>query len=316
MKVAHISDIHISTFDGAMFRDFLNKRILGGLNLLLHRREYRGGKAEILLSALTQDINAQRPDLVLFTGDVTSLSLPQEFARARTFVESLGDPSRVVLLPGNHDCYTYEAQKSHRFETVFGDYLGTQTNGPEQAFPYVRRFGERLAIVALSSAVATPPPLATGRLGGPQRERLKELLGGLSQEGRFVVLAVHHPPDKRAQKAGGRMRHMEDSLELLKLAAEAKVPMIAHGHEHRGWQHTIQHAESGWSCQVFDAGSGTALSSNPERCARYNVYTFDTKAAGLLEARARVYDPAEGHFVDRGAPPLNPNQAASQASPW
>jgi 3',5'-cyclic AMP phosphodiesterase CpdA len=311
LRVAHISDIHISTFDGAKVRDFLNKRILGGLNLLLHRREYRGGKAEALLSALEQDVNAQRPDLVLFTGDVTSLSLPQEFARARTFVEALGDPSRVVLMPGNHDCYTYEAQKKHRFETVFADYIGKS----EQAFPYVRRFGERLAIVALSSAVATPPPLATGRLGEAQRARLRELLGLLSQEGRFVVLAVHHPPDKRAQKAGGRMRHMEDALDLLKLAAEAKVPMIAHGHEHRGWQHTIQDA-SGWSCQVFDAGSGTALSSNPERCARYNLYTFDDLRPGLLEARARVYDPSQGHFVDRGAPPLNPNQAASQASPW
>jgi 3',5'-cyclic AMP phosphodiesterase CpdA len=312
LRVAHISDIHISTFDGARWRDFLNKRVLGGLNLLLHRREYTGGKADELLSSLERDVSAQKPDLVLFTGDVTSLSLPQEFEKARTFVNLLGDPSRVVLLPGNHDCYTYEAQKSQRFETVFEDYVGKS----EEAFPYVRRFGEKLAIVALSSAVATPPPLATGRLGQGQRDRLKELLKGLSQEGRFVVLAMHHPPDKRFQKSGGRMRHMEDWRDLLKLAADANVPMIAHGHEHRGWQHKVQDPKSGWSCQVFDAGSGTALSSNPERCARYNVYTFDDKNPGLLEARARVYNAEQKCFVDQGAPPQNPNQQASQESPW
>jgi 3',5'-cyclic AMP phosphodiesterase CpdA len=302
MRVVHFSDIHISTFDSARLRDFLSKRVLGGLNLLLHRREYRGGKADKLLAALSQDMLAQNPDVILFTGDVTSLSLPEEFVRAKAFIDSLGGPERVVVMPGNHDCYTYEAQKAQRFETVFAEYLPK----PEEAFPYVRRFGKSLAIVALSSAVATPPPLATGRLGGAQLERTKALLQELSSEGRFVVLAVHHPPDKRFQKSGGRMRHMEDALSLLQIAAEAKVPMIAHGHEHRGWQYSLRHND--WSCQVFDAGSGTALSSDPERCARYNVYQFNDDAPGLQSVQSRRFDQEKGVFVAAGAPPSNPHQ--------
>lgn len=293
----------------------MGKRALGGLNLLFHRREYRGGKADALLEKLKQDVLAQHPDYILFTGDLTSLSLQHEFTKARQFVESLGPREKVILLPGNHDCYTYEAQKVARFETFFADYIGASIERPYEAFPYVKRLGETVAVVALSSAVATPPGVASGKLGEAQLLRTQEMLQRVSQEGRWVVLAVHHPPDRRFQKAGGRLRELEDSKELLRIAAEAKVHMIVHGHEHRGLQHVISDPATGWRCQVFDAGSSTALSLHPERCARYNVYTFDTRAPQLLEVACRLYDVEAGCFKD-GVPPLHPNQEAAKVAPW
>src|SRR5205085_424176 len=112
---------------------------------------YLGEKADRLLEAITEDVREVAPDAVILTGDLTSLSLPKEFERARAWVETLGPPERVTVIPGNHDCYTFEAAAHRRFETTFADYLG----GSDDPYPIVKRLGESVAIVGLSTAIAT-----------------------------------------------------------------------------------------------------------------------------------------------------------------
>jgi 3',5'-cyclic AMP phosphodiesterase CpdA len=301
LRLAHLSDVHVSTFDGAKWSDFLGKRVFGGWHLLFGRSDYLGDKADRLLSAIGRDISELAPDAVIITGDLTSLALPREFEKARAWVETLGPPARVMVLPGNHDYYTDEAAKSRRFETFFADYLG----GAEDPYPVVKRLGG-VALIGLSSAISTAPHLATGRVGEAQRKKTAALLGEPDIRERFLVLALHHPPDPRFQKGRGRFRGLADTQEILALCAEHKVRMILHGHEHGGTRYEVVDPGRGWRCEVFDAGSATAISNDRHRQARYNVYTFDPERPRLIGARVRVYDAAADKFTDEGMPRLHP----------
>src|SRR5512140_3287059 len=101
MLVAHFSDVHALSLAGAHPLQFLSKRFAGGVNLLLKRRQRYPVR---LFEAVVDDINRVRPDHVIITGDLTTLSLPGEYALARRILDRLAlGPSEVSVVPGNHD---------------------------------------------------------------------------------------------------------------------------------------------------------------------------------------------------------------------
>ena len=53
------------------------------------------------LAACVDDINRQRPDAVIFTGDTTQHGQPAEYARLRELLDPLLPP--LYLVPGNRD---------------------------------------------------------------------------------------------------------------------------------------------------------------------------------------------------------------------
>ena len=50
-------------------------------------------------------MEAQRPDLIVFSGDVTGMSLEREFLLAARALGPLCSNPAVLGLPGNHDVY-------------------------------------------------------------------------------------------------------------------------------------------------------------------------------------------------------------------
>jgi 3',5'-cyclic AMP phosphodiesterase CpdA len=84
--LAHISDPHIVCIDPIKRRDFINKRLLGYLRWKLHRKaEHRNE----ILAVLQKDLQRAKPDHIAITGDLTHLSLPSEFKKARRWLQSL-----------------------------------------------------------------------------------------------------------------------------------------------------------------------------------------------------------------------------------
>ena len=73
-------DLHALDLEGVSPLQFVNKRLAGLINLVRKRR-----KAHPLgiLEALCADLNQQPLSHVVVTGDVSNLSLPTEFLRAR-----------------------------------------------------------------------------------------------------------------------------------------------------------------------------------------------------------------------------------------
>src|SRR3954453_20032276 len=106
LRVAHCSDLHLLSHDGARWLDLANKRWIGAMNLLSNRsRHYHVAAFDDMIA----DLDAQGIEQVLCTGDVTNLALRQEFEFARGKFDKLaGGGARVTVVPGNHDAYVAE----------------------------------------------------------------------------------------------------------------------------------------------------------------------------------------------------------------
>jgi 3',5'-cyclic AMP phosphodiesterase CpdA len=220
--LAHLSDPHLPPLPRVRLADLAGKRALGYLNWTRNRRKFH---RRDVLDILVSDLRAQKPDQIAVTGDLVNLALEAEFAPALAWLESVGTPDRVTLVPGNHDAYVRATQ--HRFAEIWADHLrGDASPAGRAAFPFLRRRGP-LALIGVSSAVPTPPLMATGRLGGAQREALEQILAQLAAEPSFRVLLIHHP-----LRSDSRAKRLTDSDELLALLKRHCVELILHGHDH------------------------------------------------------------------------------------
>jgi 3',5'-cyclic AMP phosphodiesterase CpdA len=217
--LAHLSDPHLPPLPTPGVAELFGKRALGYLNWIrnrhgIHRRD--------VLDVLVADMHAQRPDHIAVTGDLVNLALVAEFAPARAWLESVGTPNHVTLVPGNHDAYVRGAPQ--RFAETFGDYM--HGDGAADGFPFLRRRGP-LALIGVSTAVPTAPFMATGWLGQAQRDALDRMLAGLSGAPCFRVLLIHHP-----LRSKHRHKRLTDSDALRAIIKRHGVELILHGHDH------------------------------------------------------------------------------------
>jgi 3',5'-cyclic AMP phosphodiesterase CpdA len=228
--LAHLSDPHLSPLPSTNWRELLGKRATGFLNWrrkrrLIHRSE--------VLARLVADLRANAPDHIAVTGDLINISLAGEYAPARAWLESLGTPADVSLVPGNHDAYVRGVAR-HYYEQ-WGDYMRGDANR-EVEFPYLRRRGP-LALIGLSSAVPTAPFMATGRLGEAQLTRLAELLDSCGREQLFRVALIHHPPASRPRR---HLKRLIDGVRFRAVLARHGAELVLHGHDH---VHSLVHLE-------------------------------------------------------------------------
>lgn len=297
MKLAHFSDVHALSLDGVRPWHFLNKRVAGYLNLRLHR----GDKHPVsLFRAIVDDLNANPVDHVAVTGDLTNLSLRPEFELARAILDEIAlGPAHVSVIPGNHDVYTFGALQEKVFWKLLAPYASSDDKSHVE-FPLVRVRGD-VAIVGLSTALPSPPPLADGWLGRAQLAALDETLAAL--DGKFRVLMLHHPPYTNRHAI---LRGLRDRRRLQGVLQKRGVELILHGHEHRDLRATIPGRDG--PIPVIGVGSGTYDDHRADRRARYNVYTIE--GGQLVSVETRVHDATAGRFATDATPPTDPRQAA------
>ena len=260
--LAHLSDPHLPPLPEAQLRDLAGKRALGYLNWTRNRHKYH--RREVL-DALVADMQAQRPDHIAVTGDLVNLALEAEFSPAQAWLESVGPPRDVTVVPGNHDAYVRATR--HHFTDIFEDYLRADTDEADSAaFPFVRHRGP-LALIGVSSAVPTLPLMATGRLGRAQLDALDRRLAKLSTEDAFRVLLVHHPLHSDA-----RMKRLTDSKALRAVLKRRGVELVLHGHDHI---HSTVWLE-GCDRQIPAVGvpSASALPHRHYPAAAYNLFSI------------------------------------------
>src|SRR5262245_27289467 len=142
--LAHLSDPHLAPLPQPHWLQLLGKRATGYLNW--RRRRHLVHRTDVLARIVT-DLKAQFPDHIAVTGDLVNIALPGEYPPARAFLESLGPPQDVTLVPGNHDAYVRSATRVR--EQQWGDYMrGDEEAAGNLAFPFVRRRGQ-LALIGL-----------------------------------------------------------------------------------------------------------------------------------------------------------------------
>jgi 3',5'-cyclic AMP phosphodiesterase CpdA len=277
--LAHLSDPHLPPLPAVRLADLAGKRALGYLHWTRKRRKYH---LRDVLDTMVADMQAQAPDHIAITGDLVNLALEAEFAPSRAWLESVGAPDRVTVVPGNHDAYVRATQ--HRFAEAWGNYLGGD-DATGAAFPSMRRRGP-LVLISLSSAVPTPPLMATGTLGQAQLEALERLLAGLSADQAFRVLLIHHP-----LRSDARTKRLTDSQPLLALLKRYGVDLVLHGHDHV--HSTIWIEGPNGTIPAIGVPSASALAHGRYPAAAYNLFAIERDgAAWRVEQTVRGVDDA------------------------
>lgn len=227
-RLAHLSDLHLAPLPRVSPRSLLNQRVLGYVSW--RRRRFRVHRREVL-DALVADLRAQAPDHIAITGDLVNISLPAEFVQAAAWLRQLGDPKWITVIPGNHDAYVevkWREAWSHWAEYMCGD--DSKVCGEHQldSFPFFRR-REKLGLFGLSTAVATPPTFATGRLGRRQRDALAALLDATTGDGLCRVVLLHHPP---VATMTDYRRRLVDGDKFAAVLDRRRVDLVLCGHQH------------------------------------------------------------------------------------
>jgi hypothetical protein len=169
------------------------------------------------------------PDHILITGDLTTTALPAEFRDAKkALADLLDDPSRVTIIPGNHDRYTASSVRHRHFEEAFGAFA------PAGPYPWLRRLDHETAILGLD---ATRPHIsARGYLPPEQLSRARGLVADPTSRPRRLLIACHYPlaaPSPYvAELAFKRMKNARDVADWL---AFLDPHLYCCGHVHAAW---------------------------------------------------------------------------------
>jgi 3',5'-cyclic AMP phosphodiesterase CpdA len=292
LTIAHLTDVHLGPIAGFTPRYWNVKRLLGYANWLRSRRQ---AYQRPVLDRIVADLEAQAPDHIAVTGDLVNIGLPQEHIKALAWLESLGSPDDVTVIPGNHDIYS--RLRGDPGTERWSRYMASCAQGAAYtsagaAFPFVRMLGP-VAIVGVNSAVPTPPLVASGRLGEAQLARLGALLERFGGDGIFRLVLIHHPPLPGQAK---RFRGLEDGADLQAVLWRHGAELVLHGHNHRNMLAWC--ATRGGSVPVV--GAPSAALGRPhkgEPLARYNLYriegppwSIELVGRGLEEAGGKIVE--------------------------
>jgi 3',5'-cyclic AMP phosphodiesterase CpdA len=205
MVIAQISDTHIlsraSDHPGAAQRaDFLRRCVA--------------------------DINRQRPDAVIFTGDTVQNGLPEEYAHLRDLLAPMEAP--LYVIPGNRD-------DNNALRTAFGDETYLPASGD---FLHYVVEDHAVRLVAIDS---TSPGERKGVFCPARQIWLDAALSvGLH---RPTLLFIHHPPFDIDDHYVGGYRRPEEAAALAEVVGRhPQVALLACGHVHclveRSWAGT------------------------------------------------------------------------------
>jgi 3',5'-cyclic AMP phosphodiesterase CpdA len=289
--LAHLSDLHLSSLEGVGPRALLGKRVLGYASWWFRRRhEHRAD----VLDALRADLHAEHPDHIAVTGDLTHLGLPQEFRAASSWLERLGKPDTITVVPGNHDAYVREPwQETFAQWSAYmqGDDAGAGAE-IEDAFPSLRVRGP-VALIGLSTAQPSAPFLATGYLGERQLQSLERILEQTTGAGLFRIVMLHHPPGAHTVRWRKSLR---DGATLRDMLKRHGVELVLHGHAHFS---AATYLDPGPGRNLaIGVPSASAIGKKVDRHATYHVYRISRGDAGWrLRVSVRAYSPDLGRFI-------------------
>ncbi len=266
-RLAHISDVHLGPLPAVTYRDLASKRMVGYVNWQRNRRRHM---VDAVTDKLVADLRTNGPDHIAVTGDLLNLALDGEIELARLWLETLGSPHDVSLVPGNHDAYVPGAfDKACRAWAAWMSGDGYEGAVGRNAFPYLR-VRENIALIGTSTARATAPFMANGFFREGQAARLEKMLEETGRRGLFRVVMIHHPPVRGAVSQHKRLFGIG---RFQKAMRRCGAELILHGHSHLPSLYRID-GRDGKIPVVGVAAAGQAPDgSHP--AAQYNLFDID-----------------------------------------
>jgi 3',5'-cyclic AMP phosphodiesterase CpdA len=280
------------------------KRLFGFANWVLKRRHIHLRR---VVDRLVEDLHLQNVDHIAVTGDLVNLGLPHELENALRWLESIGPPTAVSVIPGNHDIYTRRWRDAG--VARWQRYMASDASSAELttrmglSFPYVRRIRE-VALIGLNSALPTPPGVASGHLGRKQLDALGEVLQRLGDLGLFRLVLIHHPPLPGQAKP---TRALRDAADLERTLLRHGAELVLHGHNHYDMLAWLTVTRGRFP--IVGIGSVSAYRTRRrETLARYNLYRIRPGSNHLpIEVISRGLLEPDGPVVELGRRLLKPN---------
>lgn len=162
------------------------------------------------------DINRQRPDAVLFTGDTVQHGRADEYDRLCGLLEPMDPP--LFLVPGNRDDKRALRRAFADFEYLAGD----------GDFLHYAIDLDGLRLVALDSTLRGE---RKGRFCEARQSWLERTLA--EQPGRASLLFIHHPPFDVGEHYVGGYRRPEEAAALASIVGRhSQVAGLVCGHVH------------------------------------------------------------------------------------
>ena len=207
-----------------------------------------GTERPMALAALERLAAELRPDLLLLTGDITQRARPDQFARARAFVDKLQTPARLVI-PGNHDIplfavFTRFLDPYGRYEQAFGQALEGEFESDD------------LLVIALNTTRRYRHK--HGEVSAEQIERVAQRLAA-AKPGQLRLIAVHQPVAvPSATDVNNLLRGREIALRRW---AEAGADAVVGGHIHLPYVLPLRERWPDLPRPMWAVQAGTALST-------------------------------------------------------
>ena len=244
-RIVHLSDIHY----GSPFQQHLEPILL-------------------------REIAAQRPDLVVLSGDLTQRAKKHQFQQAQALLDRL--PRPYLVIPGNHDVPLYNV-----FDRLFRSLERYKTYIRPQVDMVVRAGG--MLAVGLNSAHGWTND--RGRISEAQLQMAQAAFAAASQAEFKIVVTHHHfvcPPEV----------HQGPLPEaLLARFAGWGVELVLTGHTH------LSHVEQRPTGLVL-LQSGTATASRWKKLEkRANSFNLIAVNADQIAVQVREYDPVQQDYV-------------------
>lgn len=225
MKCIHFGDIHVWRYGMVWSEFYYPKRWLGLVNLGLNRAKRFPPEYH---QAAIDEILREEPDVAIFTGDFSSLSLKSEFKEAaRLFAplrEKLGE--RLFAIPGNHDVYTAKSARAQVMERIL----------PWVHSEAVSRLdlNDRLTLLGVNHAEAFLIA-SNGRVTPATQNALRETFEQTIAVGRQVILAGHFPYVNLPEYPESQDHQLLNRDPFRDLIQEMKPAVYLHGHQHIRW---------------------------------------------------------------------------------
>lgn len=271
-RLAHISDVHLGPLPAVTYRDLASKRVVGYVNWQRNRRRHMH---DAVIDTIVADLKASEPAHLAVTGDLVNLALDGEIEMARLWLETLGSPHDVSVVPGNHDAYVPGAfDKACRSWAAWMTGDAARLPVSRDSFPYLR-LRENIALIGVSTARATAPFMANGFFQEGQAARLERILEETGRRGLCRVIMIHHPPVRSAVAQHKRLFGISRFQRVLRRQG---AELILHGHSHEPSLNAVAGRDG--SIPVVGVAAAGQAPGGSHPAAQYNLIDIDGEKGG------------------------------------
>lgn len=220
-----------------------------------------------VVQALLRFASAQRPDVLVLSGDITQRARRRQFEAARQFVDRVAAPATVAI-PGNHDIPLFNVLA--RVLSPYGGYRRAFGDDVEPTFA-----DPEVLVVAVNTT--RPRRHKDGEVSAAQVARVERRLHG-ARPSQLRIVVVHQPV--MAVRADDERNLLHGRADAVRAWVAAGADLVMGGHIHWPYACSLRMAYRDLPREAWVVQAGTAVSSRVRDGVPNSVNLVRTTAAG------------------------------------